>query len=680
MKSPAYKMYLYAGIVTYLVVALFLVLGWEKSRINDLLFSIPVVITFVTHTLFFIHFGRKPVFNIESIFARLIVFGVLGFILIVIPDILNLAGIGFPPASKAQLIVELITVYIILLYLLMCLGMYRKLIFDRRTDAAIRQWQLFITLLMIGAAMSVRGLNIPPFVYTIVLVAGVLSVMPLLLRLKWIALRSGKIKWLVIVFLFITILISVGMAQKLFNVNVPKLVSGDLLNNIFFLLLFTLVIAYSSMSLLTILFNLPISSVIEEQNAEIRSFQEISRALVQKESKEDTLGRLFQVCYKNTLSSAGWLMLNGDSEGRVHHTSNISRDEIQLINNRIDFSGINDQIPDNSYYYVPDLVKERVFFNNETPFKSLLILPINYNGSQPDGVIFLIKPFAEGFDEYMIDLAQSYIDQAKLAFENAQLIEETINAERYKEELHIAREVQNSLMPANFPENEFCEISGFNESAKEVGGDYYDYNFIDNYQLAVIMGDVSGKGASAAFHMAQMKGIFQSLIQLCLPADNFLVMANNAIKHCFEKDRFITVVYLLFDFAFHKVTFSRAGHSPLLYYNAEQDTVEYIKGKGLGLGILRNNQYAKHVKAHEIKLHEGDVIVLYTDGIIESRQNNSDEQYGYERLKNSFAEHVYQSAGEIKQAILDDFKTFTKDSDFKDDTSLLVIKIKNLSG
>jgi len=194
-------------------------------------------------------------------------------------------------------------------------------------------------------------------------------------------------------------------------------------------------------------------------------------------------------------------------------------------------------------------------------------------------------------------------------------------------------------------------------------------------RLALVLGDVSGKGTSAAFHMAQMKGIFQSLMQLCLPADSFLMMANQAVSNCLERSRFISLVYILLDFGFDTLSYSRAGHCPMLFYSAKTEQVTYFSGKGLGLGIIRNNSYANHIDIQEIKIRKNDVIVLYTDGLVEGRKSDSVEQYGYERLKQCLRANCRKSAEEIKQAICDDFYEFSENSTYKDDTTLLVIKI-----
>mgnify|MGYP000471382494 CR=1 FL=1 len=332
--------------------------------------------------------------------------------------------------------------------------------------------------------------------------------------------------------------------------------------------------------------------------------------------------------------------------------------------------------PPNGYYYFNNLDDLQALDAPSMSFKSLLIFPIFTKNQQLDGIICLVKSFADGFDEYMITLVKGYVNQAKLAFENARLVEETIKTARYKEELGIARKVQQALFPKEFPATQYCEIAAFNSPAKEVGGDYYDYNKVDDLRLALVLGDVSGKGTSAAFHMAQMKGIFQSLMQLCLPADSFLMMANQAVSNCLERSRFISLVYILLDFGFDTLSYSRAGHCPMLFYSAKTEQVTYFSGKGLGLGIIRNNSYANHIDIQEIKIQKNDVIVLYTDGLVEGRKNDSaDEQYGYERLKHCLRANCRKSAQKIKQAICDDFYEFSKNSTYKDDTTLLVIKI-----
>src|SRR5690606_6033987 len=109
---------------------------------------------------------------------------------------------------------------------------------------------------------------------------------------------------------------------------------------------------------------------------------------------------------------------------------------------------------------------------------------------------------------------------------------------------------------------------------------------------AFVMGDVSGNGTSAAFNMAQMKGVFQSLVQMDVKADEFMIYANNALSRCLEKNSFITLTMFIIDTREKKFQCARAGHCPSLYFSIKDQNAFYLNNKGLGLGIIRNNQYS----------------------------------------------------------------------------------------
>lgn len=135
----------------------------------------------------------------------------------------------------------------------------------------------------------------------------------------------------------------------------------------------------------------------------------------------------------------------------------------------------------------------------------------------------------------MINIISTFVGQTSISIENHRLLNEAIKNERYREELEIAQRVQRSLLPSELHHNNSFEIDGFSAAADEVGGDYYETFRFDNENFALIIGDVSGKGTSAAFNMSQMKGVFHSLVQLNLSPINFLSKANSALSRCLEK-------------------------------------------------------------------------------------------------------------------------------------------------
>ncbi|MFK7903673.1 MAG: SpoIIE family protein phosphatase [Chitinophagales bacterium] len=680
MIGRRYKIYLFISILCFVLTIAGLMAKDYLPFINHLTLSALFGLSIVTHFFSMNEYYRyTTIFNVEKLFTRIIMVGIVALGGIVAEPLFPYIGIGALTSVESQAM-DLTVVYIIFVYFLFSIMLYRKLIFHRRDNMVIRQWSLFMLILMFAVIAMIEYLSLPDIVWKVIFVAGALVFFPLVFRLKWITELKMRVKWLSVFFLLTINLISIAAIQKMMGMgNIADGLISPFACNAFLLLLSGSATSYGILSMLALLFNLPISSVIEEQNTEIRSYQEMSQALQNRESEDKIFERLFNICYQNTQSNAGWLMLQNESIPQTVHTSNIYQEQIELINAKIGFhdllQGKNDENP---YYYFPDLIKAKVFTDSQSLFQSLIIVPIFDKNEQLLATISLVKPFPDGFDEYMINMIRGYTDQSKLAFENTQLLKETIESARYKEELQIAQKVQADLMPQTFPESKYFEIAAFHESAKEVGGDYYDYNQRKEDQLAIVIGDVSGKGTSAAFHMAQMKGIFQSLIQVSITPNHFLTMANRAISNCLEKKRFITLFYIMLNFAERKLEYSRAGHCPMLYFDKDRETVEYLAGEGMGLGIIRSDSYRNFIDVKQRNLNEGDVIVLYTDGLVEGRSSNENEQYGYKRLKQCLEKHHDKSADAIKNAILTDFKGFTDSELHKDDTALLVLKIKRL--
>jgi serine phosphatase RsbU (regulator of sigma subunit) len=213
----------------------------------------------------------------------------------------------------------------------------------------------------------------------------------------------------------------------------------------------------------------------------------------------------------------------------------------------------------------------------------------------------------------------------------------------------------------------------FSEAAEEVGGDYYDLIELERDQFGLIIGDVSGKGTSAAFHMAQMKGIFHTLALKDCNTDEFVKRANRALSGCLEKKSFITAIYFRINAVEQQLEFSRAGHVPALLYKQRSKEVESLEDRGMGLGILRNPDYDKFVGKKTLPYESGDVLLLHTDGIIEAKNKNQ-ELFGLDRLKKSLTRFAHKKPTEIKEGIIQDLSDFLEGYSLDDDYTLVILK------
>jgi serine phosphatase RsbU (regulator of sigma subunit) len=204
-----------------------------------------------------------------------------------------------------------------------------------------------------------------------------------------------------------------------------------------------------------------------------------------------------------------------------------------------------------------------------------------------------------------------------------------------------------------------------------VGGDYYDFVHLDPSRIGIVVGDVSGKGVSAAFYMSEVKGIFQALSRMYPSPRDFMVKANDALAGSIDKHSFVSLIYAILDVATGRLTLARAGHCPMLLVSSNR--VQYIRPGGMGLGLTEGRVFEGAIEEHALQLTEGDVCVFYTDGLTEAR-NVADEEFGYERLLAGAQRAREQSATGIKEEILNAVRLFSGAETHHDDLTLVVLK------
>jgi serine phosphatase RsbU (regulator of sigma subunit) len=287
------------------------------------------------------------------------------------------------------------------------------------------------------------------------------------------------------------------------------------------------------------------------------------------------------------------------------------------------------------------------------------------------GILYATKGRQDSFDQDDIEVISTFADNVTIAIENSRLIEKSLERERLQREMMLAREMQQRLLPQVIPSDPRYEISAISIPASEVGGDYYDIVNLDTDTLGVVVGDVSGKGVSAAFYMAEVKGIFQSLSKMTQSPKQFLVLANNALCGSIDKKSFVSLVYVILDAGVGKLRIARAGHCPMLYVGRSE--IRYVQPTGLGLGLSRDAIFAESTKEEEIILKNGDICVFYTDGVTEAR-NSAGEEFGYERLLQVVTGHHSDSAQHIRDAIVDAARIHRENGFNDDDLTVLVLQ------
>src|SRR5579872_336536 len=237
------------------------------------------------------------------------------------------------------------------------------------------------------------------------------------------------------------------------------------------------------------------------------------------------------------------------------------------------------------------------------------------------------------------ELASSF-NQMTGSIEN--LLQTAAEKKRLEEELRIARQIQMSLLPRGPLAVEGLSITALCVPAREVGGDYYDFFSIGDRRLGVLIADVAGKGTSAALYMAELKGLVLSLSQIYHSPRQLLLEVNRIISENLDTRSFITMTYAVLDLTAATMTFARAGHTPLLFFRGSGTRgTEVLTPNGLVVGLRipgATEKFADLLEEQCVDLENGDVIVLYTDGITEAMNGDSD-LFGDARLGHIIAEH-----------------------------------------
>jgi serine phosphatase RsbU (regulator of sigma subunit) len=256
-----------------------------------------------------------------------------------------------------------------------------------------------------------------------------------------------------------------------------------------------------------------------------------------------------------------------------------------------------------------------------------------------------------------------------------QLMLEQAEKERLEEELRIARQIQMSLLPAQGVAGlPGVRVAALCLPAAEVGGDYYDLLPLGDTRMGVLVADVSGKGTSAALYMAELKGLVLSLSRIYESPAKLLSEANRILTANMDSRSFVTMTYAVVDTAARRMRYARAGHNPLIHFQARTGLTRVLTPAGLGLGLDPGDRFDKILEEDEVALEAGDFFLFFTDGLSEA-MNPGAELFGEGRLRRILEDSGRLTSEELKQRILSEVRHFVGEAEPHDDMTLVVLKV-----
>ncbi|MBM3789973.1 MAG: FHA domain-containing protein [Acidobacteria bacterium] len=283
------------------------------------------------------------------------------------------------------------------------------------------------------------------------------------------------------------------------------------------------------------------------------------------------------------------------------------------------------------------------------------------------GVLYVDSPRrADRLTETQINAMETLATEAAMAIYNARLYKESQEKRILEEELSIAREIQQALLPA--PNRQLPYVCAYSRNlpCREVGGDYFDYFELEDGRLGFAVGDVAGKGVSAALLTSVLQGIFSAQALLDLPPSQLIANVNRNLVRRGPGNRFVTLFFGVVN-PEGVCFYSNAGHNPPLIVTPDGAMRELTEG-GMVLGLFPEAEY----EAGTVQLQPGDHLVLFTDGVLEAR-NRCGEEFGEGRLHALLKTQATSPAPAIMERILEAVESFSADTAQHDDITLMVL-------
>ena len=254
-------------------------------------------------------------------------------------------------------------------------------------------------------------------------------------------------------------------------------------------------------------------------------------------------------------------------------------------------------------------------------------------------------------------------EQLKIAMARQQ--QEAQERERIEQELRVARMIQHTLLPKSLPDLEGYQIAAYYQSAREVGGDFYDFLRLPDGRLGLIVGDVSGKGVPAAIMMATTRTLLRAAYHLGSPGE-ILEQVNDALFPDIPPNMFVTCLAALLDSRTGRLQYANAGHDPPYIRHAAG--VSKLRATGMPLGLMPNMSYEQK----EITLQPGENILLYSDGLLEAHSPQR-EMFGFPRMQGHVSAHP--EGASLIDSLLAELERFTgEDWEQEDDITLLTLQ------
>ncbi|MFW5662238.1 MAG: PP2C family protein-serine/threonine phosphatase [Bacteroidota bacterium] len=510
------------------------------------------------------------------------------------------------------------------------------------------------------------------FIHGVILVTGIITVFLNARRNSWIAVlpRPNKLKLMslsaVNVVISTVLAVTVG-SQGWLNETYYLLLPG--IDAVVFLT-FSYFSAYSLRIFLASMASLPTSEIVERRTSELSSLTYLNKVVAETVDLEVLLDTVTELALRSSGAHSAWCEIYENDSIKIRSSRNI--DDNLLYSLHQDYRLKNNFKMNANPLLIDSIIENRdIFFIKQfMPQSNTLIAVPLYEGALRVGTLVVINHEEYSFEQDDLKVLSAFSDNVSIALENARLLKDSIEKEKYRSELSLARRIQKNLLPDKLPQFDNYSVDAISIPADEIGGDYYDIVTLADGRQCLLIADVSGKGISAAIIMAQLKGVVMSIASSSKGAAELLRKINRTLYGTMDKQMYITMSALVFENEPGRLTFARAGHMPIIY-NRNSEAVSNTP-KGIGIGLTGPELFDKNLEEIEIPLDEGSSCLLFTDGINELR-NVHNEEFGYSPIKSFLKGNKYYDAGVLNHKIISELREFADSNTQHDDITIVSV-------
>ncbi|MFQ6108625.1 MAG: SpoIIE family protein phosphatase [Candidatus Aminicenantales bacterium] len=399
----------------------------------------------------------------------------------------------------------------------------------------------------------------------------------------------------------------------------------------------------------------------------------VSQALILHKPIQELLEHIMDLVNENLPMDRGILMLKeGNPPQLIPKVIRINNERLENQKIQVSQSIVNLAVEKHSSILTSDAQADTRFKAMDSVVRSnihsAMCIPL-WNNREIIGIIYSDRILnLERFTDEDLRLLTLLSNLAAVKIENAKLVEQAIEKEKMEKELALAAQIQKDFLPKGTPSCDNFEIAGSNIPCHQVGGDYYDFIDIDSDRLGIVIADVSGKGVSASLLMASLRAALHSEIHPDYSPEEMAKKLNDFVHRSSASNCFITFFFCEMNKKTGELRFVNAGHNPPLILKKKR-RVQRLESCGLCLGMFPSSTY----EVQNVTLDPGDVALLFTDGITESR-NKENREFTEEKLIQIVRKHAKAGVQKVLDKIHDELTSFTAGTDQMDDMTLVLVK------